>query len=90
MTPPERATQARLILDNPILDEAFGEVKSRLMSSWEATHPDQWKVREGLFDRLQALKDVRQQLETFIHTAALETTAKVQHGRTERYNARDR
>lgn len=86
MTPYERATNARQLLDNPVLDEAFGEIKSRLVSSWETTHPDQWKAREGLFDRLQALKDVRQQLETFIHTAALETTAKVQHGRTQGYN----
>lgn len=88
MTPFERAAQARIVLDNPILDEAFDELKACLISSWETSHPDNWKKREAIFNQLQSLKDFKAQLETFIHTAAMETTAKVQHGRTERYNAR--
>lgn len=86
MTPNERATQARLILDNDVLKEAVNEIRSRLIASWEATHPDQWKARESLFAQLTALKDLMAQLETFIHTAALDSTAKGKHGRTEGYN----
>jgi prephenate dehydratase len=89
MTPSERATNARLLLNNQVFHEAVSHIESDLLSSWKATHPDAWKEREKLHAQFSALQDVKHKLETFIHTAAMETTAKVQHGRTERYNARD-
>lgn len=89
MTPSEKASNARQILDNQVLNEAFSDLTSRLHDAWETSHPDKWKDREAIFNQLQALKDLKAQLETYIHTAALDSTAKVQHGRTERYNARD-
>lgn len=89
MTPSEKASNARLILENQVLHEAFSDLKTRLHDSWEASHPDNWKAREAIFNQLQSLKDLRSQLESYIHTAALDSTARVQHGRTERYNARN-
>jgi hypothetical protein len=89
MTPHERALNARLLLENLVFDEAFKSLESELVDSWKATPLDSWKERERLHAQFSALQDVRQKLETFIYTAAMETTAKVQHGRTERYNARD-
>ena len=89
MTPSERATNARLLLDNKVFDEAFGQLEADLWASWKTTSPDSWKERERLFAQFTALHDVKHKLETFISTAAMETTAKVKHGRTERYTARD-
>ena len=89
MSPNEKARLAEEILRNEIFQEAISTLESGLVAEWKATTPDSWKSRERLYDRLQALMDLRQQLETFIATAALDTTARNQHGRTERYNARD-
>ena len=89
MTPSERATNARLLLDNKVFDEAFKTLEDDLWALWKATSLDSWKERERLHAQFSALQDVKHKLETFISTAAMETTAKVQHGRTERYNARN-
>jgi hypothetical protein len=86
VTPIERATNAQLILDNEVLAEAFALLEERIVSNWKSSSPDQWKSRERMFEQLTALQDVKQQLETFIHTAAMETTAKGKHGRSEGYN----
>lgn len=86
MTPSERANQAQLILDNETFHEAFQAVERGLVDLWKASAPDAWKQRERVYDQLKALQDVKQQLETYIHTAALETTAKVSHGRSTGYN----
>jgi hypothetical protein len=86
VTPSERSRLARDILDNEVFTEACGEIEKTLKDSWKATPPDAWKRREGLYERLQALEDIKAQLQTFIDTAALETTAKGKHGRSEGYN----
>ena len=85
MTPSERHNNARELLRNEVFNEACKVLEEGLIAAWKATPPDAWKQRESLYDKLQALQDVKQQLEVFIHTAAMETTAKVQHGRTTRY-----
>jgi hypothetical protein len=89
VTPNEKASSARQILENQVLREAFSDLTNRLHDSWESSPLDQFREREAIFNQLQALKDLKAQLEDYIHTAALDSTAKVQHGRTERYNARD-
>jgi hypothetical protein len=85
MTPNERQINAREILRNQVFNEAFEVLERDLLASWKATHPDSWKEREKLHAQFSALQDVKHKLETFIHTAALETTAKGKHGRTEGY-----
>jgi hypothetical protein len=85
VTPNERQNYAQEILRNPIFTEAMKEIETSLMSEWKATPPDAWKRREGLYERLQALMDFKAQLDNFIHTAALDSTAEDKHGRTSRY-----
>jgi len=75
MTPNERAAQAKIVLESEIFSEVFKVLDDRMTSLWKSSHPDQWKYRERVFDQLQALQDVKRQLEDFIHTAAMETTA---------------
>lgn len=75
MTPHERQSNARLLLRNEIFTEACEVIERNLWDSWKATPPDAWKRREALYERLQALGDIRAQLQTFIDTAAMETTA---------------
>ena len=89
MTPNEKSTLARDLLRNDIFNEAIKEIESSLVGEWKASHPDAWKARERVYDRLQSLMDIRAQLETYIATAALDTTAREQHGRTERYTVRN-
>jgi hypothetical protein len=75
VTPAERFNNARDLLRNDVFKEACEVLERNLMDSWKATPPDAWKQRESLYERLQALRDIRVQLENFIHTAAMETTA---------------
>ena len=75
MTPTERALNAKLVIGNQAFLDAFQSLEWDLMASWKATSPDQWKDRERLYDQLRALQDVKHKLETFIHTAALDSTA---------------
>lgn len=86
MTPTERARLSGEVLNNPVFVLAFDTLEQALVAEWKASHPDHWKAREVTYAKLQCLIDVRQQLETFIHTAALETTARGPNGRTEGYN----
>jgi hypothetical protein len=82
----ERAVNAQLVLDTGIVHEAIDVLTERLVDSWKSSSPEDWKGRERMFDQLKALQDVSRQLEDFIHTAAMETTAKGKHGRSEGYN----
>ena len=86
MTPAERARLADEVLRNEVFTLAFSTLEQALIAEWKSSHPDHWKAREATYAKLQCLIDVRQQLETFIHTAALETTARGPNGRTEGYN----
>jgi hypothetical protein len=68
MTPNDKARLAEELFRNEVFHEAFNELESSLVAKWKATPPDSWKSREKLYDQLQALMDLRQQLETFIAT----------------------
>jgi hypothetical protein len=76
MTPHERGMNARLLIENAVFKEAFKSLEQDLTDSWKTTHPDNAKKREKLYDQLHALQDVMQKLETFIATAALDSTAR--------------
>ena len=64
----KNALLAAQILENEAWDEAYTQLESALVDNWKASEPDAWKVRESIYERLQALKDVRAQLETFLAT----------------------
>ena len=59
------------ILENEVWQSAFVELERALMTEWATTTPPAAQLREKLYDRLQALKDVKGQLETFFATGAL-------------------
>ncbi len=86
MTPTERIFYAEEMLRNPLFDEVMKELESSLIAEWKVSPPDSWKSREATYQKLQALMDIRAQIQTFIDTAAMETTAKGKHGRSEGYN----
>jgi len=62
---------ARQILENEVWQSAFSELERALMTEWATTTQPAAALREKLYDRLQALKDVKGQLETFFATGAL-------------------
>ena len=67
-----RSIHAQQVLDNPVWEEVFAELRESLISQWEATSKDDWRLRERIFGELQALKDVRQKLETFVALGQIE------------------
>lgn len=76
MTQQERAFNAKQVLQNSVFTEALQSLEDDLVASWKATLPEKWKERERLYDQLKSLQDVKHKLETFIHTAALDSTAR--------------
>lgn len=54
------------ILRNEAWPHVYAVLEQRLTDQWKNSTPDDWKGRERVFDRLQALRDVRQQLESII------------------------
>jgi hypothetical protein len=75
MHPKERARLAEEIFRNDVFHLAFDYLEQVLIAEWKSSSPEAWKARERTYDRLQALIDVKAQLENFIHTAALDSTA---------------
>jgi hypothetical protein len=66
------SSQAAQVLENEAWNEAFTQLDASLHSSWAHTSPDEWKKREQIYERIQALQDVRNKLETFLATGALD------------------
>lgn len=54
------------LLNNPAWEHAYSVLEGRLTSQWKNSAVDDWKSRERVFAQLQALMDVKQQLETFL------------------------
>lgn len=71
MTNRSNSFLAAQILENEAWEEAFKQLNASLHASWEHTSPDEWKKREQIYERLQALQDVKNKLETFLATGAL-------------------
>jgi hypothetical protein len=61
-----RSIHAKQVLENPVWEETFAELKDSLVGQWESTSKDDWRLRERIFSELQALKDVKQKLETYV------------------------
>jgi hypothetical protein len=65
LTPKERADRAAELLNSEVWAEAYAELTNSLHLRWEGTQPDDWKERERIYDRLQAIKDLKAQFESF-------------------------
>lgn len=71
MTNRSNSFLAAQILENEAWEDAFKQLNASLHSSWEHTAPEEWKKREQIYERIQALQDVKTKLETFLATGAL-------------------
>ena len=54
------------ILRNEAWPHVYATLETRLTEQWKNSAPEDWKGRERTFDRLQSLRDVRQELESII------------------------
>ena len=54
------------ILRNEAWPHVYSVLETRLVEQWKNSPVDNWKLRERIYDQLQALRDVRQQLESII------------------------
>jgi hypothetical protein len=70
-TESRRGEQARRLLDDPLLKEAFAAVEEGLQSAWRATAEDAAGERERLWLMLQLLGRVRGHLTEVFETGRL-------------------
>jgi len=66
-----RGEQARRLLDDPLLQEAFGSVDGALRNAWVATDEDATPERERLWLMLKLLGRVRSHLVQVLETGKL-------------------
>lgn len=62
MNTQERAVQAKLILDNPLFEEAIESCISRWKGEWERSAPEDTNSREIAYNRVKAIQEVRREL----------------------------
>lgn len=58
-----RAEAARAYIEDPILVGAFEALEARFLMAWRATQPTDTAGREQLWHHIQALAEVRQELQ---------------------------
>ena len=67
----ERANKARQIIDNPLWDEAWTTLDSKLTDAWKASQSGQSERRELIYMQLRAAAEVRGHIETVLETGRL-------------------
>jgi hypothetical protein len=60
------AERARVIIEDPLLSSAFDALDARFMMAWRNSPADQPELRERLWHHIQALGEVRAELETIL------------------------
>lgn len=74
MTPAEigaRSARASELLAHPAFADLMSQLERSYIESWRRTAYDDDKTREQMFRRLQALYDIKAQLELFVHEGTL-------------------
>ena len=66
-----RAEQARAVLDNALLAEAFATLERSYLEAWRASHVDDTAAREKLFLAVNIVGKVRDQLARVVADGAL-------------------
>jgi hypothetical protein len=66
-----RGEQAKRLLDDPLLQEAFATIDSSLRDAWSATTADATDERERLWLMLKLLERVRTHLSQVLETGKL-------------------
>jgi hypothetical protein len=72
MTPLERADRAKQLLADPLLKEAFGEIRMRLVTQLEQTVLSDVETQHEIALMLQLLKRLRTQLDSYIQESVVE------------------
>lgn len=67
--------RARLIIEDPILCGAFEALDARFLLAWRNSPADQPELRERLWHHIQALSEVRAELETVLNDGLLAKAA---------------
>lgn len=70
----EQASQASVILENPVFKETLQNISNRLISQW--TIADTVEERELCWMKLNALSSVKEDLQAFIHNDKIENGEK--------------
>lgn len=60
------AERARVIIEDPLLSSAFDALDARFLMAWRNSPADQPELRERLWHHIQALGEVRAELETVL------------------------
>jgi hypothetical protein len=60
------AERARVIIEDPLLSSAFDALDARFMMAWRNTSSHDTDGRERLWHHVQALGEVRRELETIL------------------------
>jgi hypothetical protein len=60
----EAADRARRLIDDPLLVSAFDVLDARFLLAWRNSPADQPELRERLWHHVQALAEVRAEMET--------------------------
>ena len=81
MTPEERASEAKRILESEVFKRALDELEMRYLDEWRATFPEDTDARERLFVAVNILDEVQRHLRIIIESGTLT------HDRLVRVNA---
>lgn len=72
MNATERGNHAKRLLEDPLLAQAFDEVGAQLMMRWQATGPDEAKLREQLWATFSVLGEAQRVLRTWLQDGQIE------------------
>lgn len=72
MTDETRARDAQQLLENPLLNEALGEIESEAITAWKGTKLDDTPARERLWMTVKAAQRVREVLQGAVDNGRFE------------------
>ncbi len=84
----ERASKARQIIDNPLWDEAWSTLETKLTEAWKSSQTGMAERRELIYMQLRAAAEVRGHIETVLETGLLAEMQIDEHER-ERHSSAD-
>ncbi len=62
----QRGRQAKRLLEDPILEEAFGRAEDAFIQMWANSKPKDVNLREQAYANIQALAEVQRMLRTLV------------------------
>lgn len=66
-----RAAHAKRLMDDPILVEAFGNIRAAAISTWESTKTEQAEQREFAWLTVKVLARIEAELQSIIDNGAI-------------------